>query len=54
MKTEEQIQEEIDRHKQHLKKIQFTGTKNEKWLHECIIEGLEWVLKEETNEKKTR
>ncbi len=46
MKTEEQIKEEITRHRQWLKENQFTQSQNDKWLHECIIEGLEWVLKE--------
>lgn len=45
MKTEEQIKEEIRKHKEWLKENQLTGSKNEIWLHSCIIEGLEWVIK---------
>lgn len=45
MKSEEQIKEELEKHKQWLKDNKFSKNKNEVWLHECIIEGLEWVLK---------
>lgn len=45
MKTEEQIKEEIKKHKDWLKDHPFCKNKNNIWLHECIIEGLEWVLK---------
>lgn len=47
MKTKEQIQEEIDKHKKRLKEIRATGSWKEITIHECIIEGLEWVVKEE-------
>lgn len=45
MKTEQQIKEELQKHKDWLKENRFTENKNDKYLHECIIEGLEWVLK---------
>lgn len=47
MKTKEQIQEEIDRHKKRLKEIRAIGSWEEITIHKCIIEGLEWVVKEE-------
>ena len=45
MKTEQEIKEELQKHKDWLKENQFTENKNDKWLHQCIIGGLEWVLK---------
>lgn len=39
MKTQEQIEEEIRKHKEVI-----THKFNEK-MHSCIIEALEWVLK---------
>ena len=45
MKAEEQIREEVNKHKEWLKENQFTKNENDKWLHKCIIEALEWVLK---------
>ncbi len=46
MKTEEQIREELKKHKNWLKENRLIKDKEkDKYLHECIIEGLEWVLK---------
>lgn len=45
MKKEEEIKEEIKRHKDWLKKNKNTATKKDIWLHECILEGLNWVIK---------
>lgn len=47
MKTEEQIREEIKKHKDWLKENWFIDKDKDKYLHQCIVEGLEWVLKEE-------
>lgn len=45
MKTEEQIKEELLKHQTRLKENKFELTDKEKYLHECIIEALQWVLK---------
>ncbi len=47
MKTEEQIREEIKRHKEYLKNISFKDRTVEQKMHSAITEALEWVLKEE-------
>lgn len=47
MKTEEQIKEEIEKHEKWLKKNRHNASKNDIWLHNCIIEGLKWVIKKE-------
>jgi len=50
MKTIEQIQEEVRKHKQALKNNKEMK-KMQKYIHECYIEALEWVLKgEKTND----
>ena len=43
MKNKEQIEEELERHKQRLKSNKEL-TKTEKYILECYIETLEWVL----------
>ena len=45
MKTEEQIKEEIRKHKDHLKKVSFADRTVEQKMHATIVEALEWVLK---------
>lgn len=45
MKKEEEIKEEIKRHKDWLKKNKSTATQKDIWLHECILAGLNWVIK---------
>ena len=61
MKTEEQIKEEITKHKKRLKEIWHLKDEKsikDKYLHECIIEGLEWVIDKKirrtSNAKRTR
>ncbi len=44
MKSEEQIREEISKHKKAIIHKFNERTLDEK-LHSCIIEALEWVLK---------
>lgn len=46
MKNKEQIEEELQRHKQSLKSNKKLN-KIQKYIHECYIEALEWVLKED-------
>ena len=43
MKSEEQIHEELQRHKQRLKENKKLS-ENERRIHKCYIEALEWVL----------
>lgn len=50
MKTEEQIKEEIRKHKEYLKNTKFQDRTIEQKMHSSIIEALEWVLKEDKNE----
>ena len=45
MKTEEQIKEEIRKHKERLKNVKFEDRTIEQKLHSAIVETLEWVLK---------
>lgn len=45
MKSEEQVREELKKHKQRLKEKKYELSEKEKYLHECIIESLEWALK---------
>ena len=47
MKTENQIKEEIKKHKEYLKNIKFQERTVEQKMHSAIIEALEWVIKEE-------
>ena len=48
MKTEKQIKEELEKHIKHRKKIyNDPKKKKEKLIHDCIIETLEWVIKEQ-------
>lgn len=52
MKTEQQIKEEIRKHKDYLKNTTFNNRTVEQKMHSAIVEALEWVLKEgEINEK---
>ena len=44
MKTENQIKEEIRKHKEHLKSTNFEDRTTEQKMHSAIIEALEWVL----------
>lgn len=50
MKTENQIKEEIKKHKEYLKNTKFQERTVEQKMHSAIIEALEWVIKEEKNE----
>lgn len=50
MKTEEQIKEEINRHKKAIKE-NFFDEKNKK-ISQVIVSALEWVLKESENKWK--
>ena len=43
MKTENQIKEEIRKHKEHLKNTNFEDRTTEQKMHSAIIEALEWV-----------
>lgn len=45
MKTEDQIKEEIRKHKEYLKNINFVDRTVEQKMHATIVETLEWVLK---------
>lgn len=47
MKTEEQIKNEIKRHKEHLEHTKFEDRTIEQKIHSAIVEALEWVLSEE-------
>lgn len=49
MKTEEQIKEEIRKHKEHLKHTNFKDRTIEQKMHSAIIEALKWVLGGNTN-----
>ena len=51
MKTENQIKEEIKKHKERLKNTSFKDRTVEQKMHSAIIEALEWVIKEEKNEQ---
>lgn len=44
MRTQEQIEEELKKHKQRLKDNKSLNEK-QKYIHKCYIEALEWVLK---------
>lgn len=46
MKTEEQIKEEIKKHREYLKNTSFKDRTIEQKMHSTIIEALEWVLGE--------
>ena len=46
MKTEKEIREEIKRHKEAIKNKIGEKTADDK-IHICIIQTLEWVIKEE-------
>ena len=46
MKTENQIKEEIKKHKEYLKHTNFEERTTEQKMHSAIIETLEWVLGE--------
>ena len=45
MKTEDQIKEEIRKHKEHLKNTNFMNRTVEQKMHATIVKALEWVLK---------
>ena len=46
MKTEEQIKEEIRKHKEYLKNTNFEDRTTEQKMHSAIIEALEcWIFK---------
>ena len=47
MKTEEQIKNEIKKHKKYLKATNFKDRTIEQKLHSAIVNALEWVLLEE-------
>lgn len=44
MKAEEQIKEEIKKHREYLKNTSFKDRTIEQKMHSTIIEALEWVL----------
>lgn len=44
MKTENQIKEEIKKHKERLKNTSFKDRTVEQKMHSAIIEALEWGL----------
>ncbi len=46
MKSQQQIEEELQRHKKRIKHNKEL-TKIQKYIHECYIEALEWVLTED-------
>lgn len=50
MKTEEQIKEEIKKHKDHIQHTNFENRSTEQKMHSAIIEALERVLKEEQDD----
>ena len=45
MKTEEEIQKEIKKHKEALGHTNFKDRTVEQKMHSAIVEALEWVLK---------
>ena len=47
MKTEEQIKNEIKKHKKYLEATDFKDRTLEQKLHSAIVNALEWVLLEE-------
>ncbi len=50
MKTEEQIKNEIKKHRNHLEATHFKDRTLEQKLHSAIVNALEWVLLEEKGE----
>ena len=46
MKPENQLNEEIRKHKEPLKNTNFEDRPTEQKMHSAIIEALEWVLGE--------
>lgn len=52
MKTEEQIKEEIKKHKEYLEHTNFVERTTEQKMHSAIIEALEWVLGGNANGSK--
>lgn len=51
MKTENQIIEEIRKHKEHLKNTNFEDRTTEQKMHSAIVEALEWVLGGKENDR---
>lgn len=47
MRTEEQIKEEIKKHKECLKSTSFKNRTVEQKMHSTIIEALEWALEQD-------
>lgn len=46
MKTEEQIKNEIKKHKKYLENTNFEDRTLEQKLHSAIVEALKWTLEE--------